>query len=76
METEESLASTPIKPKRSQADKVGRIKYQAEKLRDLELEMRVVKKTVLAIYHGLMKARLLEFEKDFLTSIVVRDKID
>jgi len=75
MEEQETIASSPIK-KRSQAEKVGAIKYQAMKLRELELEMRVVKKTVLAIYHGLMKSRLLQFEIDFLTTIVTRDKID
>jgi len=79
MEIEQPMASTPINPpkkKRSQADKVGRIKYQAEQLHDLTLDMRVVKKTVLAIYHGLMKARLLEYEKDFLTVIVAKDQVD
>jgi hypothetical protein len=75
MEEQQTMVSAPIK-KRSQADKVGRIKYQAEKLRDLELEMRVVKRMVLAIYHGLMKSHLLEFDKDFLTSITSQDKID
>jgi len=76
MESEQSMVTTPIKKRRTQAQKVGRIKYQAEQLRDLKLDMRVVKRIVLAIYHGLMKAQLLEFEKDFLTSIVVRNKID
>jgi len=76
METEQPMVQTPIKKHRTQAQKVGRIKYQAEQLRDLKLDMRIVKRTVLAIYHGLMKARLLEFEKDFITITVAKDKID